>query len=158
MSHRVSLPFPLFYPIGYGFIDFATEEDAINALNGYNGRPIRTFILLSLFIAGTGFTFRLNFGGNNKTINAIDNYCIYIGDLEMTITDSQLYQIFKEKYISFCGAKVRFDCFYNHQIMRETNGVSKGFGFIQFRARDEAETALKEMNGQQAFLILFSLV
>lgn len=27
--------------IGYGFIDFATEEDAINALNGYNGRPIR---------------------------------------------------------------------------------------------------------------------
>ena len=28
--------------LGFGFIDFATEEDAINALNGYNGRPIRT--------------------------------------------------------------------------------------------------------------------
>ena len=27
-------------------------------------------------------------------------------------------------------------------------GASKGFGFIQFSARDEAETALKEMNGQ----------
>ena len=27
--------------IGFGFIDFATEEDAIHALNGYNGRPIR---------------------------------------------------------------------------------------------------------------------
>lgn len=41
--------------------------------------------------------------------------------------------------------------------MRETSGVSKGFlfsfplfigfGFIQFRARDEAERALREMNG-----------
>ena len=34
-------------------------------------------------------------------------------------------------------------------------GASKGFGFIQFRARDEAETALKEMNGQQIFLSIF---
>lgn len=32
--------------------------------------------------------------------------------------------------------------------MRETGtNVSKGFGFIQFRARDEAERALREMNG-----------
>lgn len=31
--------------------------------------------------------------------------------------------------------------------MRDNSGVSKGFGFIQFRARDEAETALMEMNG-----------
>ena len=30
--------------IGFGFIDFATEEDAINGLNGYNGRPIRSFV------------------------------------------------------------------------------------------------------------------
>lgn len=57
-------------------------------------------------IAGTGFTFRLNFGGSNKNINAIDNYCVYIGELETSVTDSQLYSIFKEKYISFCGAKV----------------------------------------------------
>lgn len=32
--------------------------------------------------------------------------------------------------------------------MRETGtSISKGFGFIQFRARDEAEMALKQMNG-----------
>ncbi len=32
--------------------------------------------------------------------------------------------------------------------MRETGtNISKGFGFIQFRARDEAEMALKQMNG-----------
>ena len=80
-------------------------------------------------VAGTGYTFRLNFGGGSKNINLADNYGLYIG---------MLWQIFKEKYISFCGAKV----------MRETGtGVSKGFGFIQFRARDEAERALREMNG-----------
>ena len=76
-----------------------------------------------------------------------DNYGLYIGELEANVTDAMLWQIFKEKYISFCGAKV----------MRETSGVSKGispfvsspigFGFIQFRARDEAERALREMNG-----------
>ena len=59
-----------------------------------------------LFLAGTGFTFRLNFGGSNRNINAVDNYCIYIGELEASVTDAQLYSIFKEKYISFCGAKV----------------------------------------------------
>ena len=114
-------------PQGFGFIDFATEEDAINALNGYNGRPI----------PGTGYTFRLNFGGGSRNISLADNYGLYIGELEANVTDAMLWQIFKEKYISFCGAKV----------MRETSGVSKGFGFIQFRARDEAERALREMNG-----------
>ena len=59
-----------------------------------------------LFLAGTGFTFRLNFGGTNRNINAVDNYCVYIGELEASVTDAQLYSIFKEKYISFCGAKV----------------------------------------------------
>lgn len=63
-------------------------------------------VVILLYLAGTGFTFRLNFGGNNKNINAIDNYCVYIGELESSITDAQLYSIFKEKYISFCGAKV----------------------------------------------------
>ena len=53
------------------------------------------------------------------------------------MNDADLWKIFKEKYISFCGAKV----------MRDTTGISKGFGFIQFRARDEAEKALHEMNG-----------
>lgn len=89
-------------------------------------------------VAGTGYTFRLNFGGGSKNINLADNYGLYIGELESNVTDAMLWQIFKEKYISFCGAKV----------MRETGtGVSKGFGFIQFRARDEAERALREMNG-----------
>ena len=41
--------------------------------------------------------------------------------------------------------------------MRETGtGVSKGFGFIQFRARDEAERALREMNGQS--LLIFNVM
>ena len=33
------------FVLGFGFIDFATEEDAINALNGYNGRPIRNNVM-----------------------------------------------------------------------------------------------------------------
>lgn len=37
---------------GFGFIDFATEEDAINALNGYNGRPIRCRPFLVSFCSG----------------------------------------------------------------------------------------------------------
>lgn len=89
------------------------------------------------YLAGTGYTFRLNFGGNNKNLNLADNYGLYIGELESSVNDADLWKIFKEKYISFCGAKV----------MRDTTGISKGFGFIQFRARDEAEKALHEMNG-----------
>ena len=60
----------------------------------------------SHFVAGTGYTFRLNFGGNNRNLSLGNDYCVYIGDLEASVTDTQLYNIFKEKYMSFSGAKV----------------------------------------------------
>lgn len=41
-----------YYSIGFGFIDFATEEDAINALNGYNGRPIRRLFVWAVMGSG----------------------------------------------------------------------------------------------------------
>ena len=40
-NESLGLHFSTCLLIGFGFIDFATEEDAIHALNGYNGRPIR---------------------------------------------------------------------------------------------------------------------
>ena len=48
------------YQIGYGFIDFVSEEDAILALNGYNGRPIRIF-LLKLFLMISKYRLYISF-------------------------------------------------------------------------------------------------
>jgi RNA recognition motif-containing protein len=52
----------------------------------------------------------------------------------------KLMQAFKSQYSSVFEAKVICD-----PVSRE----SKGFGFIRFSKKDEAERALKEMNGQQ---------
>ena len=41
MNLNVCFLVKCYFVLGFGFIDFATDEDAINALNGYNGRPIR---------------------------------------------------------------------------------------------------------------------
>ena len=43
-NESLGLSFSYSLLVGFGFIDFATEEDAINALNGYNGRPIRIVV------------------------------------------------------------------------------------------------------------------
>lgn len=52
--------------------------------------------------------------------------------------DPDLYKVFHEKFSSCVTAKVIVD----------TNGVSKGYGFVHFQTLADAERALVEMQGK----------
>ena len=62
---------------------------------------------------------------------------IYVGNLSYEVADRELESAFA-KFGAVTSAKV---------IMDMDSGRSKGFGFVEMDSKDEAEKALKELNG-----------
>ena len=62
---------------------------------------------------------------------------IYVGNLDFKVDENDLRDLFTE-YGSVISAKV---------IMDKYNGRSKGFGFVEMENKDEAEKAIKELDG-----------
>jgi RNA recognition motif-containing protein len=66
-------------------------------------------------------------------------FSIYVGDLDGFCEQHHLADFFKGKYKSVTGAKV---------IKDHVTKKNKGFGFVHFDDGNEAEIAIKEMNGK----------
>ncbi|MFW6019450.1 MAG: RNA recognition motif domain-containing protein [Bacteroidales bacterium] len=62
---------------------------------------------------------------------------IYVGNLDYSVDDQDLEGIFSE-YGTVSSAKV---------IMDKFSGRSKGFGFVEMDNKEEAEKAIKGLNG-----------
>jgi RNA recognition motif-containing protein len=62
---------------------------------------------------------------------------IYVGNLDYRVNEDDLYDVFSE-YGTVRSAKV---------IMDKFNGRSKGFGFVEMENHDEANKAVRELNG-----------
>ena len=64
---------------------------------------------------------------------------LYIGNLPLSLEESEFEKIFSN-YESVTSCKLI--------INRETN-QSRGFGFVEFSSKDEAEQAIKELNKKE---------
>lgn len=64
---------------------------------------------------------------------------IYIGNLSYEVTDSDLQSAFSA-FGSVTSAKV---------VMDMDSGRSKGFGFVEMAAQDEAQNAIAKLNGSE---------
>ena len=107
----------------YCFVKFRNSEDVNNALINLNGKKLPS----------CNINFKLNWADyNSNNITKI----IYVGNLNMNITDNDLYKLFSQKYKSVHHAKVICE-----------NGISKGYGFVVFKNEEEYFRCLKEMNG-----------
>ena len=107
----------------YCFVKFKNTEDVNNALINLNGKKIPS----------CNINFKLNWADyNTNNITRI----IYVGNLNMNITDNELYNLFSQKYKSVHHANVIYE-----------NGISKGYGFVIFKNEEEYYRCLKEMNG-----------
>ena len=62
---------------------------------------------------------------------------IYVGNLDFKVNENDLKEIFEE-YGEVSSAKIITDKF---------SGRSKGFGFVDMEDNDEANKAIKELNG-----------
>ena len=106
----------------YCFINFETIIEANKAIIKLNGK----------LIPKTNINFRLNWANKHCEMNRN----LYIGNLPNDIDDIQLFNIFKEKYSSV-----------HHVSIMTENGISKGYGFIQFTDQYDYDNCLKEMDG-----------
>lgn len=63
---------------------------------------------------------------------------VFVGDLAPEITDEVLFKAF-EMFGSLATARVKWD---------PDTGKSRGFGFLSFRDKTDAEQAIASMNGE----------
>eukprot|EP01132_Coremiostelium_polycephalum_P004675 gene4675-5841_t len=115
-------------PTGFGFIEFATRQQAFHVLSTFNNTPIPEI---------PGRLFKLNWAQGPIDKTNTQEFSIYVGDLAPDVSETQLLNIFVAKYPSVRGARV----------IADTNGASKGFGFIKFTNENEKDRALVEMQG-----------
>ena len=67
------------------------------------------------------------------------HFTIFVGDLATEIDDEKLHAAFSN-YLSISDARIMWDM---------TTGRSRGYGFVSFRERSDAELAIDHMNGAQ---------
>jgi len=85
-------------PAGYCFVNFQSDEQAIDAMHKLNGKPI----------PGTNpiVRFRLNSASNsNKLPGNEREFSVWVGDLSSDVDDYSLYRSFSTKYTSIKTAK-----------------------------------------------------
>lgn len=114
---------------GYGFVQFDSEEAAQNAIDKLNGMLIND---KQVFV---GHFLRKQERETALSRTKFNN--VYVKNLSESITDEDLKKIFGE-YGTITSAVV----------MRDGEGKSKCFGFVNFENADDAAKAVEALNGK----------
>ncbi|KAG8377304.1 hypothetical protein BUALT_Bualt08G0019300 [Buddleja alternifolia] len=113
---------------GYGFVQFDKEEAAQNAIERLNGMLINDKqVYVGTFVRRQE---RDRTKGSPKFTN------VYVKNLSESATDENLKKIF-EKFGPITSAVV----------MKDANGKSRCFGFVNFKNPDDAAAAAENLNG-----------
>ncbi|GAA5981077.1 hypothetical protein JCM11641_001446 [Rhodosporidiobolus odoratus] len=115
--------------INYGFVEYHEMRSAETALQTLNARKIFDMEI------------RVNWAYQNTNAQKEDltNHChLFVGDLSPEVNDSVLQQAF-QAFGTLSDARVMWDM---------NTGKSRGYGFLAFRDRTDAEQAINAMNGE----------
>ncbi|KAI3522170.1 hypothetical protein L1887_11652 [Cichorium endivia] len=115
---------------GYGFVQFETEESAQNAIDKLNG------MLMNDKQVYVGHFLRKQERDSSLTRSKFNN--VYVKNLPESTTDEDLKKTFGE-YGTITSAVV----------MRDGDGKSKCFGFVNFENADDAANAVEGLNGKK---------
>lgn len=112
---------------GYGFVEYVDPRSAELALSSLNGRLLY------------GQEVRVNWAfQRDSREDTSAHFHIFVGDLSSEVNDRSLYEAFSR--VPNCSdARVMWD---------HATGRSKGYGFVSFRAKEDAEVAINSMNGE----------
>jgi polyadenylate-binding protein len=123
---------------GYGYIQFQTQEAADRATDKVNGKMLNgKKVYVGAFVPRKE---RLAENSQKKFTN------VFIKNLDENVDDEKLKQIFTE-----------FGPIRSYIIMKDDQGKSKGFGFVNFENPEDAEKAVlglheKEVDGKVVFV------
>lgn len=113
---------------GYGFVQFDKEEAAQNAIKRLNGMLINDKqVYVGTFV-------RHQERNRAKGLPKFTN--VYVKNLSESTTDENLKKVF-EKFGTITSAVV----------MKDANGKSRCFGFVNFESFDSAAAAVEHLNG-----------
>ncbi|XP_028806889.1 polyadenylate-binding protein 2 [Neltuma alba] len=115
---------------GYGFVQFDKEESAQNAIDKLNG------MLINDKQVYVGHFLRKEDRESVSTKTKFNN--VYVKNLSESMTDEDLKKTFGE-YGTITSAV----------IMRDADGKSKCFGFVNFENADDAANAVEALNGKK---------
>ncbi|TYI95005.1 hypothetical protein E1A91_D02G247100v1 [Gossypium mustelinum] len=115
---------------GYGFVQFDNEESAQKAIEKLNG------MLLNDKQVYVGPFVRKQERDTSTSKTKFNN--VYVKNLSESTTDEDLNQTFGE-----------FGPITSAVVMRDADGKSKGFGFINFENADDAARAVESLNGKK---------
>lgn len=114
----------------YCFVEFETRESAEQALFAMNNRNVFDKPIKVNWATN-------NTGGMRKDTS--NHYHVFVGDLDSEIHDEYLHK-------AFAAFGTVTDC----RVVKDTaSGKSKGYGFVAFLKKEDAEKAMREMKGAQ---------
>lgn len=112
---------------GYGFVQFDKEESAQNAIKRLNGMLINDRqVYVGTFVRRQE---RNRGKGSPKFTN------VYVKNLSESITDESFKKMFE-----------KFGVITSALVMKDANGKSKCFGFVNFESPDSAAAAVEKLN------------
>ncbi|CAL0322472.1 unnamed protein product [Lupinus luteus] len=115
---------------GHGFVQFDSEEAAKNAIDKLNG------MLLNDKQVYVGPFLRKQDRDNSISTAKFNN--VYVKNLSESVTDDDLKKIFGE-----------YGTITSSVVMRDGDGKSKCFGFVNFENPDDAAKAVESLNGKK---------
>ncbi|KAL9105606.1 MAG: hypothetical protein Q9227_009264 [Pyrenula ochraceoflavens] len=115
--------------LNYGFVEYDDPAHAEHAMNQLNGRRVHQSEIR------VNWAYQSNNSNKEDTSN---HYHIFVGDLSNEVNDEVLLQAFSA-FGGVSEARVMWDM---------KTGRSRGYGFVAFRERPDAEKALSSMDGE----------
>lgn len=115
---------------GYGFVQFESEESAQNAIDKLNG------MLINDKQVYVGHFLRKQERDGAFSTTKFNN--VFVKNLSEATTDEDLKNIFGE-----------FGAITSAVVMRDADGRSKCFGFVNFESADDAAKAVEALNGRK---------
>ncbi|KAL9277317.1 hypothetical protein ACSQ67_025134 [Phaseolus vulgaris] len=113
---------------GYGFVQFDNDESAQNAIKKLNGMLINDKkVYVGLFVRSQE---RTPTNGSSKFTN------VYVKNLSETYTKEDLKQLFNT-----------YGTITSVVVMKDAEGKSRCFGFVNFESPNSAATAVERLNG-----------
>ncbi|KAG8390920.1 hypothetical protein BUALT_Bualt01G0133700 [Buddleja alternifolia] len=115
---------------GYGFVQFDTEEAAESAIDKLNG------MLVNDKQVYVGHFLRKQERDTASSKTKFNN--VYVKNLADSTIDEDLKRVFSE-----------YGTITSSVVMRDADGRSKGFGFVNFENADDAAKAVEALNGKK---------
>ncbi|KAH8100578.1 hypothetical protein BXZ70DRAFT_1008077 [Cristinia sonorae] len=112
----------------YGFVEYVDMRSAETALQTFNGRKI----------LDTEIRVNWAYQGQQNKEDTSGHYHVFVGDLSPEVNDEVLGKAFSA-FGTLSDARVMWDM---------NSGKSRGYGFLAFRDKTDAEQAIATMNGE----------